>query len=76
MCPVVFTKLELELELIASITEEQYKTSTTDYKSAKRKKSIGCKYITSQVQHAAGISSVGLTSGEEVLWVFFSTKSL
>ena len=43
MCPVVFNKLELELELIASITEEQYKTSTTDYKSAKRKKSIGCK---------------------------------
>ena len=36
-------KLELELELIASITEEQYKTSKTDYKSAKHKKSIGCK---------------------------------
>ena len=43
MCPLVFNKLELELELKASITEEQYKTSTTHYKSAKHKKSIGCK---------------------------------
>ena len=32
MCPLVFNKLELELELIASITEEQYKKSKTDYK--------------------------------------------
>ena len=30
MCPLVFNKLELELELIALITEEQYKTSKTD----------------------------------------------
>ena len=37
MCPLVFNKLELELELKASITEEQYKTSKTDYKSAERK---------------------------------------
>ena len=34
MCPLVFNKLELELELIASITEEQYKTIKTHYKSA------------------------------------------